>query len=67
MASPEPWGAPRGSPVRQVRRLPEVKAAAPVVESVLEWAPPTRDRCSSGIDPFSEKDFRDYEFDRAAA
>ena len=47
----------------KVRRLPEVKAAAPVVQSVLELA----GRKSNpvlllGIDPFSERPFRDYQF-----
>ncbi|MCX5888741.1 MAG: ABC transporter permease [Deltaproteobacteria bacterium] len=50
----------------RLRRLPEVKAAAPVVESVLELSGPLRGPVLLlGIDPFSEfsvKDFRDYEF-----
>jgi len=50
----------------KVRRLPKVKAAAPVVQSVLELA----GRKSGpvlllGIDPFSERPFRDYEFSQA--
>ena len=49
----------------KLRRLPEVKAAAPVVESVLELSGPQRGPVLLlGIDPFSEKDFRDYEFDQ---
>jgi len=47
----------------EVRRLPEIKAAAPVVESVLELAGfdggPV---LLLGMDPFSEGPFRDYEF-----
>src|SRR4030042_2054271 len=47
----------------EVRRLPEIKAAAPVVESVLELAGfdggPV---LLLGVDPFSEGPFRDYEF-----
>lgn len=47
----------------QVRRLPEVKAAAPVVESVLELAGPHQGLALLlGIDPFSEWAFRTYEF-----
>ncbi len=42
---------------------PGVRAAAPVVESVLELSGPHRGPVLLlGIDPFSEKDFRDYEF-----
>ena len=49
----------------RLRRLLEVKAAAPVVESVLELSGPHRGPVLLlGIDPFSEKDFRDYEFDQ---
>ncbi len=49
----------------RLRRLPEVKAAAPVVESVLEMSGNHRGPVLLlGIDPFSEKDFRDYEFDQ---
>jgi putative ABC transport system permease protein len=45
----------------QVRRLPEVKAAAPVVESVLELAGPHHGPLLLlGIDPFSERPLRDY-------
>ncbi len=47
----------------QVRRLPEVKAAAPVVETVLELAGPHQGLALLlGIDPFSESAFRTYEF-----
>ncbi len=47
-----------------VRRLPEVKAATPVIESVLELAPPAQGPVLLlGIDPFSEAPFRDYDFD----
>ena len=50
-----------------MRRLPEVKAAAPVVESVLELAGPHQGPVLLlGIDPFSEGAFRDYEFSRAS-
>ena len=43
--------------------LPGVKAAAPVVRSVLQLRGPHRGPVLLlGIDPFSEKDFRDYEF-----
>ncbi|OGP69621.1 MAG: hypothetical protein A2Y80_10015 [Deltaproteobacteria bacterium RBG_13_58_19] len=49
----------------KVRRLPEVKAVAPVVESVLELAPPRQGPVLLlGIDPFSEIPFRSYEFSR---
>jgi putative ABC transport system permease protein len=49
-----------------VRRLPEVKAAAPVIESVLELAPPAAGPVLLlGIDPFSEAAFRDYQFSSA--
>jgi len=57
-----------GAPLKEalfaeVRRLPEIKAAAPVVESVLELAGfdggPV---LLLGVDPFSEGPFRDYEF-----
>ena len=42
--------------------LPGVKAAAPVVQSVLTLRGPHRGPVLLlGIDPFSEKDFRDYE------
>jgi len=45
----------------RVRRLPEVRAAAPVVESVLELAgPPDGPVLLLGIDPFSEEPFRSY-------
>jgi putative ABC transport system permease protein len=44
-------------------RLPEVKAAAPVVESVLELAGPKPGPVLLlGIDPFAEASFRNYEF-----
>jgi putative ABC transport system permease protein len=50
----------------KVRRLPEIKAAAPVVESVLELSGfdggPV---LLLGMDPFSEGSFRDYEFAQA--
>jgi putative ABC transport system permease protein len=47
----------------EVRRRPEVKAAAPVVESVLELAGPHQGPALLlGIDPFSEGAFRSYEF-----
>ncbi len=46
-----------------VRRVPEVKAAAPVVESVLEFAAPHQGPVLLlGIDPFSERAFRNYDF-----
>jgi putative ABC transport system permease protein len=46
-----------------VRRLPGVKAAAPVVESVLELAGPHQGPVLLlGIDPFSEVPFRSYDF-----
>jgi putative ABC transport system permease protein len=49
----------------RVSRLPEVRAAAPVVESVLELAAPHPGPVLlMGIDPFSERPFRDYEFAR---
>ena len=48
----------------RLRRRPEVKAAAPVVESVLELSGNRGPVLLLGIDPFSEKDFRDYEFDQ---
>jgi putative ABC transport system permease protein len=51
----------------KVRRLPAVKAAAPVVESVLELTGPHRGPLLLlGIDPFSEGPFRDYEFSHDA-
>ncbi|MEW6387960.1 MAG: FtsX-like permease family protein, partial [Thermodesulfobacteriota bacterium] len=59
-----------GSPLAEslftkVRRLPEVKAVAPVVESVLELAAPRQGPVLLlGIDPFSEIPFRSYEFSR---
>ncbi len=47
-----------------VRRLPEVKAAAPVIESVLELASPAQGPVLlMGIDPFAEASFREYRFD----
>ena len=47
----------------RLSRLPGVKAAAPVVRSVLQLRGPHRGPVLLlGIDPFSEKDFRDYEF-----
>ncbi len=60
-----------GSPLNeslfpQVRGLLEVKAAAPVVESILELAGPhSGPVLLLGIDPFSERAFRDYEFPQA--
>ena len=51
----------------KVRRLPAVAAAAPAVESVLELAGPHQGPVLLlGIDPFSERPFRDYRFSRAA-
>jgi putative ABC transport system permease protein len=51
----------------KVRRLAEVAAAAPAVESVLELAGVHRGPVLLlGIDPFSERPFRDYEFSQAA-
>ncbi|MGB8990712.1 MAG: FtsX-like permease family protein [Desulfobaccales bacterium] len=51
----------------KVRRLPGVAAAAPAVESVLELAGPHQGPVLLlGIDPFSERPFRDYRFSRAA-
>ncbi|MDP2045196.1 MAG: ABC transporter permease, partial [Deltaproteobacteria bacterium] len=51
----------------KVRRLAEVAAAAPAVESVLELAGVHRGPVLLlGIDPFSERPFRDYEFSHAA-
>ncbi len=47
----------------QVRRLPQIKAAAPVVESVLELTSPYQGPVLLlGMDPFSERPFRNYEF-----
>jgi putative ABC transport system permease protein len=47
----------------KVRRLASVAAAAPAVESVLELAGVHRGPVLLlGIDPFSERPFRDYEF-----
>ncbi len=51
----------------KVRRLPAVAAAAPAVESVLELAGPHQGPVLLlGIDPFSERPFRNYRFSRAA-
>jgi putative ABC transport system permease protein len=51
-----------------MRRSPAVKAAAPVVESVLELAGPHQGPVLLlGVDPFSEAPFRDYEFSGAQA
>ncbi len=48
----------------RLSRQPGVKAAAPVVQSVLQLSGPGRGPVLLlGIDPFSEKDFRDYEFE----
>jgi putative ABC transport system permease protein len=47
----------------QARRLPEVKAAAPAVESVLEFAGHLKGPVLLlGIDPFSERPFRNFDF-----
>jgi len=47
----------------RVRRLPQVKAAAPVVESVLELTGPNQGPVLLlGVDPFSEEPFRSYDF-----
>jgi putative ABC transport system permease protein len=47
----------------RIYRRPEVKAAAPVVESVLELAGPQPGPVLLlGIDPFAEASFRNYEF-----
>jgi putative ABC transport system permease protein len=47
----------------KVRHLPAVKAAAPAVESVLDLAGHNHSPVLLlGIDPFSERPFRDYEF-----
>ncbi|HEY9074412.1 MAG TPA: ABC transporter permease, partial [Desulfobaccales bacterium] len=51
----------------KLRRLPEVQGAAPVVESVLELnRPPHGPVLLMGIDPFAEKDFRDYRFEQGS-
>ena len=51
----------------KVRRLASVAAAAPAVESVLELTGDHRGPVLLlGIDPFSERPFRDYEFSGAA-
>ena len=51
----------------KVRRLASVAAAAPAVESVLELTGDHRGPVLLlGIDPFSERPFRDYEFSQAA-
>jgi len=47
----------------RVRRLPEVKATAPVVASTLEMTGPNHGPVLLlGIDPFSEEPFRNYDF-----
>ena len=47
----------------KVSRLPEVKAAAPVLESVLELAGPRSGPVLLlGVDPFLERLFRSYQF-----
>jgi len=47
----------------QVRRFPAVKAGAPMVETVLEFAGPRKGPVLLlGIDPFSERPFRNYDF-----
>jgi putative ABC transport system permease protein len=57
-----------GSPLDEslfatMRQLPVVKAAAPAVESVLDLTGPHHGPVLLlGIDPFSERPFRDYEF-----
>jgi putative ABC transport system permease protein len=51
----------------KVRRLPAVAAAAPVVESVLEMTGAHQGPVLlMGIDPFSERPFRDYRFSQTA-
>jgi putative ABC transport system permease protein len=51
----------------KVRRLASVAAAAPAVESVLELTGVHQGPVLLlGIDPFSERPFRDYEFSQAA-
>jgi len=51
----------------KVRRLASVAAAAPAVESVLELTGDHRGPVLLlGIDPFSERPFRDYEFSHGA-
>ena len=51
----------------KVRRLPSVAAAAPAVESVLELTGEHQGPVLLlGIDPFSERPFRDYAFSQAA-
>ncbi len=51
----------------KVRHLPDVQAAAPAVESVLELSGPHQGPVLLlGVDPFSERPFRDYEFARQA-
>ncbi len=57
-------GAPLDeSLLARVSRLPEIRAAAPVVESILEMDSPKKGPVLLlGIDPFSERGFRNYEF-----
>ncbi len=57
-------GAPlKESLFARIYRLPEVQAAAPVVESVLELdGPKPGPVLLLGIDPFAEASFRNYEF-----
>jgi putative ABC transport system permease protein len=51
----------------RLRRLPEVRGAAPVVESVLELnRPPRGPVLLLGVDPFSERGFRDYQFEQGS-
>jgi len=51
----------------QVRRLPEVRAAAPVVESVLDLEGPDGGPVLLlGVDPFAEAAFREYELEGEA-
>jgi putative ABC transport system permease protein len=51
----------------KVRRLPSVAAAAPAVESVLELTGVHKGPVLLlGIDPFSERPFRDYAYSQAA-
>jgi len=57
-------GAPLNeSLLAKVSRTPGVKAAAPVVASVLEFSAPIKGPVLLlGIDPFSERPFRNYDF-----
>ncbi|MHB8068210.1 MAG: ABC transporter permease [Desulfobaccales bacterium] len=52
----------------KMRLLPDVKATAPVVESVLEFSGPHPGPVLLlGIDPFSERPFRNYDFKTGTA